>query len=91
MAFFAYILFVIAVGMFAFNVFCLWENTVFGSDMGATILFHQGNLLAAITGGLAFLVHPSFTWYWCFAPVLGAMLFGMPLLMFLSFLFRRFR
>lgn len=91
MDFLAYIVFVVAAGMLIYNLFCLWENTVFGSDMGAAILFHQGNLLTAIAVGLALLVHPDIKWYWCFAPVLAAILFGTPSLMLLNFIFRRIR
>ena len=91
MVFLAFILVLIAGGILIYNVICLWENTLFGSDMGAAILFHQGNLVAAITVGLALLVHPDIQWYWCFAPVLAAILFGMPSLMLLNFIFRRIR
>ena len=44
MDFLAYIILVIAAGMLVYNMFCLWENTLFGSDMGSAILFHQGNI-----------------------------------------------
>jgi hypothetical protein len=91
MDFLAFILMVIAAGMLVYNVFCLWGNTAFGGDMGGAILFHQGNLLAAVTVGLALLVHPGVTWYWCFAPIIAIILSGVPSFMLLSFIFRRIR
>ena len=91
MDFLAYILFVITAALLIYNLYCLWENTAWGGDMGSAIVFHQGNVLAAMTAGLALLVHPDVKWYWCFAPVLGAILFGMPALMLLNYIFRVIR
>ena len=91
MHFVAYILFLITAALLIYNLYCLWENAHSGGDMGSAIVFHQGNILTAITAGLALLVHPDVKWYWCFAPVLGAILFGMPALMILDYILRVIR
>ena len=84
MHFVAYILFLITAALLIYNLYCLWENAHSGGDMGSAIVFHQGNILTAITAGLALLAHPDVTWYWCFAPLLAVVLCGMPTLMILN-------
>lgn len=90
MHFVAYILFLITAGLIIYNLYCLWANTHSG-DMGTAIVFHQANILAAIIAGLALLAHPDITWYWCFAPLLAAILLGMPTLLILNFILTAIR
>jgi len=88
MRYLAYLCFVISAGILIYNMVCLWENTSIGGSMKPGIAYHQTNVLAAMVAGLGLLAHPAVMWYWCFAPLLGAILFGMPALLVMHFIYR---